>query len=145
MKYFTIEEVSKHNTEQDIWIIINNKVYDVTKFLPVHPGITKFQFFYSKSGGKRVILPYAGKDATKVFQSFHAPTVLEKYGKDLYIGEIVTSKKEETNEDLFGEQIPYGDPYWYQGFKSPYYKETHRKFRKKVREFVEKELLPNVS
>lgn len=102
--------------------------------------------FQTSTGGKRVILPYAGKDATKVFHSFHAPTVLDKYGKDLYIGDIVTSKKVDSPKgDLFGEQIPYGDPYWYQGFKSPYYKETHLKFRKKVREFVEKELLPNVS
>lgn len=40
--------------------------------------------------------------------------------------------------------IPYGDPYWYQGFKSPYYKETHKRFRAKVRAFVEKELMPYV-
>ena len=41
--------------------------------------------------------------------------------------------------------IPYGDPYWYQGFKSPYYKETHKKFRAQVRAFVDKEIMPYVS
>jgi len=47
------------------------------------------------------------------------------------------------NKKGFGELIPYGDPYWYNDdFKSPYYKETHKQFRAKVRTFVEKEIMP---
>jgi hypothetical protein len=42
----------------------------------------------------------------------------------------------------FGEQVPFGDPYWYQGCESPYYKPTHHQFRQRVREFVEKEIMP---
>ena len=42
----------------------------------------------------------------------------------------------------FGEQVPYGDPYWYQGKPSPYYKETHHLYRQKIRAFVEKEIIP---
>lgn len=44
----------------------------------------------------------------------------------------------------FGEQIPWGDPYWYQGGVSPYYNESHEAFRLKVRSFVDKELVPYV-
>jgi cytochrome b involved in lipid metabolism len=38
MKKFTKEEVSKHNTAEDHWVIINSRVYDLTKFSKVHPG-----------------------------------------------------------------------------------------------------------
>lgn len=31
-KLFTLAEVSKHNTKEDLWLIIHDKVYDVTKF-----------------------------------------------------------------------------------------------------------------
>lgn len=48
------------------WVIINNKVYDVTEFLPEHPG------------GKSIILKYAGKDATAVYEPIHPPDALDK-------------------------------------------------------------------
>ena len=37
-KTFTKEDVASHKTAKDCWIIIDNKVYDVTKFLNEHPG-----------------------------------------------------------------------------------------------------------
>ncbi len=44
----------------------------------------------------------------------------------------------------FGSVIPGAEPYWYQGFPSPYYKAEHVAFRTKCREFVERELVPHV-
>jgi cytochrome b involved in lipid metabolism len=57
-------EVYKHNTEKDCWVIIHDKVYDLTDFLKEHPG------------GKQAILLFAGKDATEEFDMLHPPSVL---------------------------------------------------------------------
>merc|ERR1711924_438156 len=34
----TSEEVAKHSTDSDCWVIVGDDVYDVTKFLGDHPG-----------------------------------------------------------------------------------------------------------
>ena len=47
------------------------------------------------------------------------------------------------SDKLFGELVPYGDPSWYQGWHTPYYKPHHHKFRAALREFMDKELAPN--
>jgi len=44
----------------------------------------------------------------------------------------------------FGEQIPFGDPYWYQGLNSPYYDATHLAWREKCRKFVDAQVIPFV-
>jgi len=139
---FTIEEVAKHNTPTDCWIIIDSGVYNVTNFLSSHPG------------GRKVILNLAGKNATKEFHSFHnAADVLKKYGPQLYIGNIGSiagaderSKLSLGNTakvgDAFGNLVPYCDPNWYQEWKSPYYNDSHRRFRAAMREFVDREIIP---
>ena len=41
MKYYTRKQVAKHNKKTDCWLIANNNVYDVTKFIEKHPiGVT---------------------------------------------------------------------------------------------------------
>jgi alkylation response protein AidB-like acyl-CoA dehydrogenase len=46
------------------------------------------------------------------------------------------------SELAFGEQVPFGDPIWYQDWNSPYYNDSHRKLRAAAREFVDKEIMP---
>ena len=52
---YTMADVATHSNESDCWLVIENKVYDVTSFIPNHPG------------GKE-ILKGCGKDATALFQ-----------------------------------------------------------------------------
>lgn len=33
VKYFTLEEIKEHNMSNDTWIVIHDKVYDITRFL----------------------------------------------------------------------------------------------------------------
>lgn len=37
-KQFTREEIEKHDSEKDCWIVVNGNVYDVTSVLSWHPG-----------------------------------------------------------------------------------------------------------
>lgn len=60
-------EVAKHNNKDSCWVVIHGKAYDVTEFLPEHPG------------GTKIILKYAGKDATEEFDVIHPSDTLDKY------------------------------------------------------------------
>ena len=105
-------------------------------------------------GGKKILLKNAGIDASKQFDAFHARSVLDKFGPEFYIGEFGEAPAHASeasdpvsDEDLhepFGELIPFGDPAWYQDTESPYYDDTHRRFRNRMRSFVDKEIMPFV-
>ncbi|KAG0742635.1 hypothetical protein G6F62_005507 [Rhizopus arrhizus] len=88
-----LEEVQKHNSKDDIWVIIHGKVYDLTQFLPEHPG------------GQRIILKYAGKDATDAFDPIHPPDIIQRFlPPEVLKGEIDPKalagiEKVETEED----------------------------------------------
>jgi cytochrome b involved in lipid metabolism len=74
-KYFTREEVAKHNRPDDCWLIIKNKVYDVTPFVPHHPGKDK-------------IFHKAGQDNTAGFYGEQHPATVEDLVSTYYIGDL---------------------------------------------------------
>jgi len=49
-----------HNKKEDAWTVINGKVYNVTPYLPFHPG------------GENELMRVAGRDGTKLFALTHA-------------------------------------------------------------------------
>merc|ERR1712151_1194438 len=72
----TMEEVAKHVTKSDCWVVLHNRVLNVTSFLSQHPG------------GELAILTFGGKDATAEFDMIHPPNVIEKYAPDAIIGVV---------------------------------------------------------
>ncbi|GAA6032754.1 hypothetical protein JCM8097_000775 [Rhodosporidiobolus ruineniae] len=86
-------EVAKHNTAEDLWVIVNGKAYDLTDFAPEHPG------------GMKILLRWAGKDATEAYEPIHPPGTLEQYlPKEKHLGDVDLSgleivAKEETQEE----------------------------------------------
>lgn len=58
-------EIEKHNSKASCWVALYGKVYDLTDFLPEHPG------------GDAIVLKYAGKDGTKAFDPLHSRDILE--------------------------------------------------------------------
>lgn len=76
LEEYSLADVAKHNTEKDCWVVVNGQVLDVTHFLADHPG------------GKKVIMIYAGRDATEEFNMMHKPDVIEKYAPEVVIGNL---------------------------------------------------------
>jgi len=76
LREITLQEVSEHDCYDDCWVVIYDRVYDVTKFLREHPG------------GEDVIIDHAGRDATIAFHGTgHSSDAIEIM-RDYLIGEL---------------------------------------------------------
>ena len=73
-RVFTAEEVSRHNTPHDCWLVAHGRVYDVTTFLQRHPA------------GDRSIMRHAGTDSTIDFD-FH-PAHAQKMWAPFMLGYV---------------------------------------------------------
>lgn len=62
---YNLSEVSNHCSPDDCWLVIFDRVYNVTSFLQEHPG------------GEYIMMEFAGRDATIPFRS-------TRHGKDSY-------------------------------------------------------------
>lgn len=85
VRILSSDSVSKHNKLDDVWVIYNNNVYDVTDFVLDHPG------------GEDLIMRYAGKDMGQIMadpsehsHSDSAYELLEEY----YLGRLASSVEE---------------------------------------------------
>ncbi|BGP02360.1 hypothetical protein NBRC10513v2_006008 [Rhodotorula toruloides] len=70
-------DVAKHNSSESLWMIINGKAYDLTEFQTNHPG------------GQKILLKFAGRDATEEYEPIHPPgTIEEALPADKHLGEV---------------------------------------------------------
>eukprot|EP00944_MAST-04C_sp_MAST-4C-sp1_P000853 g853.t1 len=127
LKEYSVAEVNQHNTNDDLWVIIDGDVYNLTKFKDLHPG------------GAPPLKFAAGQDATADFFGLHRKAVLEnpRYAK-LKIGRIAGYDK---IDDSIAPPVPYGEATFLRKH-SPYYKDHHHGFRTAAREFIDREITP---
>lgn len=76
LKVYTFDEVSTHDSVDDLWIVYDGKVYDVTKYVDEHPG------------GEEVVVDCAGTDATEAFNDIGHSEEAHKILSGLLIGRV---------------------------------------------------------
>lgn len=74
-KRFTRAEFCEHNTQNSAWVLVDNKIYDVTDLISTH------------SGGVKTILAYAGKDVTHHVR-FHSKNMMNML-KPRFVGYLL--------------------------------------------------------
>ncbi|OMJ11851.1 Ceramide very long chain fatty acid hydroxylase SCS7 [Smittium culicis] len=81
---YSRSDVSTHNSRDSLWVINNNKIYDISSFNDAHPG------------GSEWLLKFGGQDVTFVMNdkdlhghSSHAFNLLD----DFLIGQIIETEK----------------------------------------------------
>ncbi|TPP60974.1 Cytochrome-b5 reductase [Fasciola gigantica] len=90
---FSWEEIEKHSSVADRWIVLEKKVYDVTKWQNRHPG------------GRKIIGHYATQDATEAFLAFHKDIeTTKKFLKPYYIGDVDLSDLDPKREDFLARR-----------------------------------------
>jgi cytochrome b involved in lipid metabolism len=83
----TMAEVQTHNKVYDAWIILSNKVYNITPYLPYHPG------------GESIMQSVLGKDATILFHKYHTWVNIDNLIGPLYLGTLMLDKKNYRNDN----------------------------------------------
>ncbi|XP_076076917.1 cytochrome b5 reductase 4-like isoform X2 [Mytilus galloprovincialis] len=72
----SVEELTKHNKQEDAWIAIRGKVYNVTPYMEYHPG------------GIEELMRGAGLDGTQLFDEVHKWVNFESMLEKCYIGKL---------------------------------------------------------
>ncbi|EED78025.1 predicted protein, partial [Postia placenta Mad-698-R] len=69
--------LKQHNKRDDAWSAFNGKVYNITHYLPYHPG------------GEKELIRVAGRDGSKLFALTHAWVNLEYMLDSCLVGFLV--------------------------------------------------------
>lgn len=88
----TPTELALHNKESDAWLCIRGRVYNVTAYLPFHPG------------GPDQLMKGAGKDATKLFEEVHPWVNFDQILTKCYIGKLKAHVEFEPEEVFKSEK-----------------------------------------
>lgn len=86
---YTLSEIQQHSTLDDCWMVIFDKVYNITDFVFEHPG------------GDFILLEYAGRDATHAFLSSRHGSSAYKMLDSYWIGILVDEELYYSNNSSY--------------------------------------------
>uniref|UniRef100_A0A8D8TT14 Cytochrome b5 n=1 Tax=Cacopsylla melanoneura TaxID=428564 RepID=A0A8D8TT14_9HEMI len=93
-KYFTRKEVKDNSNKDNVVIIYDNSVYNVTNYLNEHPG------------GEEVLLEQNGGDATEVFNDVGHSSDAREIMKKFKVGELVESERKDQTKTTESSSEP---------------------------------------
>lgn len=73
----TSEQLAKHAADDDAWMVLHGEVYNITAYLPFHPG------------GRDELLRAAGTDGTALFTKEHPWVNYQSMMKHCHVGTFV--------------------------------------------------------
>lgn len=101
---YSLQEIARHHTLDDLWMIIDGGVYDCTKFANGEKN--------GHPGGFEVLVAYGGTDATSEFDFISHSKFARKMMKRYRIGRVKDSNqllaKEDKKKHILGEEIVRG-------------------------------------
>jgi cytochrome b involved in lipid metabolism len=75
-KDITMEEVKRHKTKDDAWMVFNGSVYNITPYLKYHPG------------GTEILMKVAGRDGSSLFLKYHPYVNMKALMEKCLIGSL---------------------------------------------------------
>ncbi|KAG0239213.1 hypothetical protein BGW41_007829 [Actinomortierella wolfii] len=75
---YTLADLKQHRTREDAWTALNGVVYNITPYLPFHPG------------GEKELMRCAGRDGTKLFNLTHKWVNYEYMLRECQVGFLVS-------------------------------------------------------
>lgn len=84
--------MNKHNTDEDAWIIVDNKIYDVTNFTE-HPG------------SHEILLRNAGSDRTEQFHAVSHPLPAYEMMKEMHVGDLANNASDDLRQSRLANVV----------------------------------------
>jgi cytochrome b involved in lipid metabolism len=91
LRKISLRELAEHKSQFDCWTAYKGKVYNITQYLPYHPG------------GIPILMKAAGKDCTVLFNKYHSWVNAESMLSKCIVGVMMTEEEEGSLASTVGE------------------------------------------
>ncbi|CAK8989510.1 Cytochrome P450 3A21 (CYPIIIA21) (Cytochrome P450 CM3A-10) [Durusdinium trenchii] len=104
---YTLDEVGRHHTLDDLWMIIDGGVYDLTRYAKLDKGARH-------PGGVEILVAYAGSDGTSEFDFINHSKFARRLLSRYRIGKVAETEhsgllnKEDKTKHVLGPEIARG-------------------------------------